>query len=122
MRFILKGNPVTKKNSQKIIRNRYTGKPKIIQSDRYLQYERDCKFFIPKIETIDYPINLKVVYFRKTKHRVDLNNLLSATTDILVKYGVLKDDCVDIVQSFDGSRVYYDKENSRAEIEIKRVS
>ena len=56
-----------------------------------------------------------------TRHRVDLTNLLNATNDILVKAGVLEDDNCKIVVSHDGSRVFYDKENPRVEIEITEV-
>ena len=116
-------NPRTKKNSQKICKNKHTGKRWIDQSDIYKQYELDCGFMLKKIKKpIDYPINVKAVYYRQTKHRVDLPNLNNALLDILVKYGILKDDDCKIVVSTDGSRVYFDKENPRTEIEITRIN
>ena len=48
-----------------------------------------------------------------------MSNLMAATHDILVKYGVLADDNRDIIASVDGSRVHYDKKNPRTEIEIE---
>jgi hypothetical protein len=54
-----------------------------------------------------------------TRRKVDLVNLLEATCDILVKFGVLKDDSSDIVAAHDGSRVLYDKERPRAEIDVE---
>lgn len=56
-----------------------------------------------------------------THRRVDLVNLLQATCDILVRYGILIDDNSNYVVGFDGSRVLYDKENSRTEIEITEI-
>lgn len=53
-----------------------------------------------------------------TKRRVDLCNLEEAISDVLVKYGILADDNRNIVASYDGSMVLYDKENPRTEIEI----
>lgn len=53
-----------------------------------------------------------------TRHRVDLVNLLEATSDILVKASVIEDDNVNIVKSHDGTRVLYDKETPRVEVEI----
>jgi Holliday junction resolvase RusA-like endonuclease len=53
-----------------------------------------------------------------TRRKVDLVNLLEATHDILVKYEVLADDNSGIIYSVDGSRVMYDKENPRTEVEI----
>lgn len=56
-----------------------------------------------------------------TRRRVDLVNLQEALCDILVKYGVLKDDNRNIVATMDGSMVLYDKENPRTEVEIKKI-
>lgn len=93
------------------------------QSARYKEYAKDCGRQITGKykKEIDYPINLKCTYYRKTKHRVDLTNLLAATCDILEDYGVIKDDNCKIVVGHDGSRVLYDKNNPRVEIEIKEV-
>lgn len=67
---------------------------------------------------IDYKVNVKCIYFMPTKRRVDLVNLQEATLDVLVAYKIIDDDNSQIVASMDGSRVYYDKENPRTEIEI----
>ena len=119
MNFTIPLAPITKKNSQQIIQCK--GRAMVIPSKQYLQYEKDCKIFLPDCETIDHPINLKCVYYMPTKRRVDKTNLISATDDILVKHGVIKDDNRDIVAGHDGSRVYYDKTNPRVEIEITPV-
>jgi Holliday junction resolvase RusA-like endonuclease len=76
---------------------------------------------MPKVKTIDYPVNIKCIYYMPTRRKVDLSNLLNATLDLLVHYGILLDDNRNIVYSVDGSRVYYDKDNSRTEIEITRI-
>lgn len=116
-------NPITKKNSQRIIKNRATGKPLIIQSETYKQYEKDCALFLRKHsqrDPIEEPVNLRCLFYRKDRRGIDLINLLEAIQDILVKYGVLKDDNSKIVASTDGSRVFYDKDNPRTEIYIER--
>lgn len=118
------GIPVTKKNSQKIAVNRKTGKPFIRQSDRYSAYETAAGYFLPPRgwkKAIDYPVNVRCVYYMPDRRRVDLTNLLEATDDILVKYGVLKDDNCNIVFSHDGSRVLYDKKCPRVEVEIIKM-
>nr|DAM67755.1 MAG TPA: Endodeoxyribonuclease RusA [Caudoviricetes sp.] len=117
------GNPATKKNSMEIYRNSRTGQPFLTQSKRYKDYAKDCaKQITGKYKQgIDYPINLKCVYYRKTKHRVDLTNLLAATCDILTDCGVIADDNYKIIRSHDGSRVDFDKDNPRVEIEISSV-
>lgn len=120
MKLTLYGNPATKKNSQSIIINRATGRPMLIQSKRYRDYERVCIKQITGLyqKRIDYPVTVICQYYRKTRHRVDLTNLLEATDDILVKAGVLSDDNSQIIKSHDGSRVFFDKDNPRVEIEI----
>lgn len=117
--------PITKKNSQRIAtRKTKTGKEThfILQSKQYVQYEKDVGYFIKgRGLMIDYPVNVKCVYYMPTRRRVDLTNLMEATHDILVKYEVLKDDDYKIIQSVDGSRVHYDKDNPRTEIEITKI-
>ena len=93
----------------------------IIQSSDYLDYEKECGWFVKgKCEMIDYPVNVKCVFYRDSRRRVDLTNLLAAVDDILVKYQVVKDDNSNIIASHDGSRVRYDKDNPRTVITIER--
>lgn len=110
--------PITKKNSQRILVNKATGRPFIAPSEQYKQYEKDAQWFIHDRPRIDYPVNVKCVFYMPTRRRVDLTNLLEAVDDVLVRSGVLADDHSGIVVSHDGSRVMHDKENPRTEIEI----
>ena len=118
MRITINEPPRSKKNSMQIVR--FGNRPTLVQSKNYKDYEKACaKYFADWVaEPIDYPVNLKCDYYMPTKRKVDITNLMSATHDILVKYGVLADDNRDIVASVDGSRVFYDKKNPRTEIEI----
>lgn len=116
-------NPKTKKNNQRIIRNSRTGALMIIQNDRYKQYERDAGWFLKKpASPISEPVNIKCVFYRDSRKRVDLTNLLEAIDDILVKYKVIADDNFEIIRGHDGSRVFVDKDNPRVEIEITTVT
>lgn len=113
-------NPKTKKNHQKIITIK--GRPMIVQSDAYREYEKDAGWFLKKpIEPISEPVNVKCIFYRDSARRCDLTNLLEAIDDILVKYGVLKDDDFKVLSSHDGSRVYIDREKPRTEIEISKI-
>ena len=112
--------PRTKKNSNQIViaNGRYI----IVPSKLYKQYEKDCAYFLPKLDKpIDYPVNLKCVFYMPTRRKVDLCNLQEAICDVLVHYGILADDNRNIVYSQDGSRVFYDKNNPRTEIEIEKI-
>lgn len=115
------GTPRTKKNSQQIVK--LHGHYCVIPSKAYKEYEQQCLWQIRKPkEPIRTEVNVKCVYYMPTKRRCDLVNLEEATLDILVKAGVLADDNSNIVASMDGSRVLYDKDNPRVEVEIKEVS
>lgn len=110
-------NPVTKKNHGQIIMCK--GHPIMLPSKPYIEYEKSCKTFLPKLDApIDYPINLKCTFYMQTRRKCDIVNLLQAVCDILVKYNIILDDNYTIVSSHDGSRVYYDKDNPRTEISI----
>lgn len=113
--------PITKKNHQQIIKVK--GRTYVIPSKEYKKYEKDCAAFIDVLpfQKFDCPVNVECVYYMPTRRRVDLVNLQEATLDVLVKYGILLDDNCNIVASMDGSRVLYDKENPRTEIEITEL-
>lgn len=120
IKFTIELPPRTKKNHSQLIINRNTGKRMLIPSPQYRQYEHDCAYFMPPYSA-DGKVNIKALFYMPTKRRVDLTNLLEALNDILVKYSVIEDDNSNIVVSVDGSRVYYDKENPRTEVEITEV-
>lgn len=120
IKFTIPLKPVTKKNSQEIRINARTRKPFVAQSQRYREYEEAAVLFLKPLK-IDYPVNVKAVYYMSTCRRVDLINLHSALHDVLVKGEVVKDDNSKIIVSTDGSHVEYDKENPRTEVEIRRV-
>ena len=122
LNIIIKGNPITKKNHSQILINKKTRKPFLMPSKQYNDYEKRCGLFLTKYRyNIDYPVNVKCVYYMKTKRKVDLCNLLGSTCDILVHHKVIADDNSNIVVSHDGSRVLYSKDNPRVEITIERI-
>lgn len=130
MQFTINLNPVTKKNSSRIAgigkRCFACGKAArqiILPSKQYTQYEKDCKVFMPKMrEPICEPVNIKALFYMKTRRKVDLVNLQEALLDVLVKYGVISDDNSNVVASMDDSRVFYDKDNPRTEVTIENIN
>ena len=87
-------------------------------SKKYKEYEKSALWFIPKGETIKEPVNVKCLFYMPTRRKCDLVNMQEAILDVMVKAGLLADDNYSIVQSMDGSRVLYDKENPRTEVYI----
>ena len=113
--------PRTKKNSQRIVMVK--GRPMVLPSREYKEYEKACAPFIPRQKVpISEAVNVKCIYYMPTRRRVDLTNLLEATADLLVTYGVLADDNRNVMYAVDGSRVFYDKEHPRCEIEIEPMN
>ena len=118
--FTISLPPRTKKNHQRIITNRATGRPMVMPSKEYKEYEENAMYFLKPLG-IDYPVNVKAIYYMPTRRRVDLVNLHEALHDCLVKAGTITDDNSNIIVSTDGSRVRYDKENPRTEVTIEEA-
>jgi Holliday junction resolvase RusA-like endonuclease len=117
IKFTINLPPVTKKNSQRIVKrgNRYI----ILPSEKYEEYENAALWLVPKRGVpIDFPVNVKCLFYMPTKRLCDLTNHLEAIDDVMVKAGLLKDDNYKILVSHDGSRVLVDKDNPRTEVEI----
>lgn len=116
--FVIPLPPVTKKNSQRIVRcGAYS---KIVSSAAYTAYEKSAGYFLPRRGAhIARPCEVTALFYMKTRRRVDLTNLLEALDDLLVNYGVLDDDNSSIIVSHDGSRVYYDKAHPRTEVTVR---
>lgn len=124
LKFTIPLEPRTKKNSMRprlAKGGRFLG---MMQSEIYEKYEADCKKCIPNFARvgIDYPVNVKAIYYRQTRRTVDISNLHSALHDVLVKTGVLVDDSYKIVVGTDGSRVRFDKIYPRTEVEITEAT
>ena len=62
---------------------------------------------------------MKCLFYMPTHRRCDLTNMLEAIDDVMVAGGLLADDNYKIIESHDGSRVLYDKENPRTEVYIE---
>ena len=95
----------------------------LIPSKQYREFEKECLLLIPSKyrKNIDYPVNIKAIFYRDSKRKVDLTNLLEALDDMLVKANIIADDNRDIVASHNGSLVLYDKQSPRIEVEITKV-
>ena len=121
LHFTMPLPPVTKKNSQRIMHSSKTGRPFIMPSQNYMDYEAEAVWHCKRARVqrpIEEPVEVKCLFYMPTRRRVDLTNLLESIDDVLVRAGVLKDDHSGIIVSHDGSRVLYDKDNPRTEVSI----
>lgn len=70
---------------------------------------------------IECPVNVKCLFYMKTRRKVDALNLQATIDDLLVEVGILADDNSRIVVGHDGSRVLYDPDRPRVEITITKM-
>ena len=117
-KFTISEIPRTKKNSQRIRWIR--GRPIPAPSLAYEEYEAAAGAYVPRLG-LTGRYNVKAVFYMPTRHRVDLVNLEEAICDILVCWGCIEDDSCKYIVSMDGSRVKYDKNNPRTEVEITEL-
>lgn len=124
--FTIPIHPVTKKNSQQIITNPKTGRPFIIPSKQFRQFEHECRPYLVNVKNtvgqIHYPVNVKCVFYVSKRLKYDLTNLLEAIDDVMTVSGLILDDNRDIIASHDGSRVFYDPASPRIEITIEECA
>lgn len=104
--FTIQSPPRTKKNHQKIIVNKRTGRPMVIGSDSARGWEADSVLQLKSQWHRDgglaQPVGLMATFFRERKTG-DLGNYLAALCDALEKAGVVVND--RWIASFDGSRL-----------------
>mgnify|MGYP001738643258 FL=1 len=113
----LKGRPATKKNSGRIVSR--NGKPIIIPSEAYKNYEDACMWqLVGKKLHVSGIIVVECKYYLPDKRSwPDLIGLLQATSDILTKAKIIDDD--KWICSYGESCIAgIDKDNPRAEIRI----
>lgn len=118
--YVIHAVPATKKNSQQIVVNRKTGRPFVMPSETYKQFEMEAGYFLrpkPK-EAVSEAVNVQYRFYMPTRRRVDLANLISAMDDVLVHWKILADDNRDIIGGHDGCRVFHDKDDPRVEVII----
>lgn len=99
--------------------------PFIIPSKGYSEFEKEVIPFFERVKaetgTVNFPINMKVIFLVKRRGNYDLTNLLEAIDDAAVKSGLILDDNRDIIAGHDGSRVFYDKLDPRIEVTITQM-
>lgn len=124
--------PISKKNSQQIVKPKGLSHYIITQSKQYKAYEKACLEFLKNQEkpdvVIDFPVNFRCIYMIQRnkdgsvpKNAPDLVNLLEATLDIFVKAKIIKDDNSTIVCGHDGSRVVFTDGIPKTLVQITRM-
>lgn len=130
IRYTIQGDPRTKKNSMMIAGKgrrcpvcKKFEKQWVRQGKAHSTYAEAARWQLrpspPK--PIDCPVNVRCLFYMKTRRIVDSLNLLATIDDLLVESGILADDNSRIVVGHDGSRVLHDPLNPRVEITITKI-
>lgn len=131
IRYTINGDPRTKKNHQMIAgagkRCPVCHKPEkqwIRQGTAHDNFTELAQWQLRPVppRPIECPVNVKALFYMKTRRKVDSLNLLATIDDLLVDCKILADDNSRIVVAHDGSRVLYDPDNPRVEITITKMS
>lgn len=122
LEIIIPGEVISKKNGQKIIR---CGKfPRIKAGDAYLKWEKQAvqELQFKRINwTGDYPIELHMFFYRKTRRAFDYSNMVESIQDMLIKAGViLEDNFLHVIPVVSGMSI--DKDHPRVVVNIKTPS
>lgn len=130
IKYTIQGDPRTKKNSLMIAgkgrRCPACGKLEkqwVRQSKAHDEFAKAAKWQLRPVPTepISSQVNVRCLFYMKTRRIVDGLNLLATIDDLLVSTGILADDNSRIVVAHDGSRVLYDPQNPRVEITITKM-
>jgi|SRR5208337_4030860 len=125
MRVVIRGNPITKKNSQVIVgvgrqcpicKRRAHVKP--LPSKAFRAYEKIARAQLFGVQLVPGLVAVCCRYWLPTVRRPDLTNLLAASHDILEVCGIIQNDAN--IMSVDGSRIVgKDAASPRVEIDIE---
>jgi len=124
--FVIPSNCATKKTNQSII---YAGgRPRIIQSKRYLEFEKFCKPFCESAwknkgkVPMDFGVAIKIKVWRTTWGRIDQTGIYQSFGDIFQKWEIILDDRWINWMGTTSEHWFQgiDKENPRTEIFIYR--
>ena len=125
-KFIIDGQPMSKKRNYKIIKigRHYT----LGLATKYKHWEKSAtdqlwaqrmtyQSHMTGVFQITSLVEVAFEFFLKGKRKYDLSNLIQGPEDALVKAGILEDDA--LICSLDGSRKHLGCENPRVQITIR---
>ena len=121
MKLTILGAPRTKKTSQRIVRNKATGRMFVMSSTSSKGWEKSAILQLQaqwKQPAFAEPVNLRAVFYRE-RATGDLSNFLSALCDALERGGVVAND--RLICGFDGCRLDKDAANPRVELEVEAL-
>ena len=125
--FTILGPPATKKTSQRIVRNKRTGRMWVRPSERTddwtasavaqlrVAFAKWARGWVGGHGAVDVPVNVRALIYR-ARNAGDAVNFYQAIADALEAAGVVEND--RLIVSWDGSRLLLDRKNPRVELTL----
>lgn len=115
----ISGQTPSKKNQKQIVKSRATGKPLIISSKIHNAWEKEA---LKELTTYVARLNegrlqIDYMFYMKDNRKRDLDNLVASINDVLIKSGIIIDDCWQMLR-IGSADAEIDKENPRCTVSI----
>ena len=121
MILTVSGDTPSLKNSKQIFRGK-NGRPFITSSNASKEWRykavRELAEQFKGYKVTEYPITLRLIFYRSTLRRFDLDNAAGGVLDALVEAGVIEDDSFNHIEYLHLKYGGVDKNNPRAEIHL----
>jgi len=122
MIIILPGRIPSKKNSKRLIW--VQDKPRLISSEEYLQWEEEMHWRLKgyafwRLQVENKKLSITMKLWAPDNRKADLSNKFESVADLLVKVGIISDDNWNVLSEVILLYQGVDKDNPRAEIELK---
>jgi Holliday junction resolvase RusA-like endonuclease len=99
MTIIFKGAPRSKKNSKRIVTNRFSSKPLLLPSTAYIGWHENAmadlfewKYKNHWTKPIQKEVRVNWTFFLKGKYKQDTSNAMQGIEDVLQEAGIIEDD------------------------------
>jgi Holliday junction resolvase RusA-like endonuclease len=99
--------------------NKRTGKPFILSSKNYLEWEEMSAWEVKQFGAVRNPVCLTCTFYPSTRRSFDLSNKLESIQDMLVHAGILEDDSYKHIPQVHAHFGEVDKDNPRVVIILK---
>lgn len=122
MNLIVYGETPSKKNSRQYLKNGRNIPSKLFRAwHAYALFQVTQQMIRDRLERdIGYPVIITLKFYHGDRKRRDSDNGTSSILDLLQDCNILHDDCWEIVRVLNVFN-FYDKENARCEIDIKKI-
>lgn len=122
MKFFIKTNIPSQKNSKMIAFNKSTNRPFIMSNPKVKEWQVETAKSLIGLPNIFGPVEISMKFVHKDRRKKDIDNEQTSILDLLKNNGIIEDDNCFIVRKLNAEFVGIDKDNYGVEIEIKKIN